>query len=496
MTGLSGGARRARGSPVKHALLIALVLLATLVGGIGMLSVFRLEKDLSAGTIEIWVEPGHRGALDLYVPLVDWGARFPGVKFPARLRVDLRSVDRREATRLAQGGELRVRQARREAENAIASYIRMLVLVVFLSAAALGVLFALALRVRSGPPTGVLVSTALATATVFSVLVALLLPPRGQIDKPEYYAHGPDIPRALQALEGVQRSGRTLSQELDAQLVGLARLVTVPGDRPTVEGLPKLTVASDLHNNLLSLPTLERVARGTPLFFPGDLNDRGSPLEVGLTRRIVHAGTKFVFVSGNHDSDLSVRRLAQGGAIVLTERGQVKPRGGFGPVVVKVAGLRVAGYSDPYERRRAEDYRGRDPDITPAKQEQFASWLRPLLGKVDVVMVHEPALIEEALQELEEDPPRDPLVFIVGHTHVARLEQQFNVVVVNGGTVGGGGTGNLVEDEPLGVAVLTYRTKPSFEPLAADLVEIDPANGSAKAERTRLGQPSETARRR
>jgi hypothetical protein len=33
---------------------------------------------VSAGTIALSTSPFHGGALDLYVPLVDWGVRFPG----------------------------------------------------------------------------------------------------------------------------------------------------------------------------------------------------------------------------------------------------------------------------------------------------------------------------------------------------------------------------------------------------------------------------------
>ena len=49
--------------------------------------------------------------------------------------------------------------------------------------------------------------------------------------------------------------------------------------------------------------------------------------------------------------------------------------------------------------------------------------------------------------------------------------------MLNGGTVGAGGTGNLGEGSKIGVARMTYATGGSFAPLAADLVEIDPGNG-------------------
>ena len=74
-------------------------------------------------------------------------------------------------------------------------------------------------------------------------------------------------------------------------------------------------------------------------------------------RRIVRIGHPFVFVSGNHDSDALVRRMALAGGIVLTQRGRLRADGTHGPVVVKVRGLRVAGYADPFERRARDHFR-------------------------------------------------------------------------------------------------------------------------------------------
>jgi hypothetical protein len=103
-----------------------------------------------------------------------------------------------------------------------------------------------------------------------------------------------------------------------------------------------------------------------------------------------------------------------------------------------------------------------------------------------VVMVHEPALIAPALQVLKDQPPEKPLVFLVGHTHAAALGKQPGVTVVNGGSIGAGGTGNLTEKTSLGVARFVFTLRPSFQPLAADLVSIDPGTGSSSARRERL----------
>jgi hypothetical protein len=432
------------------------------------------------GEIRLSVSPGHRGALDLYAPLVDWGARFEAIRLPVRLRVDLQTVDRAVVTRVAEGHRLNVRAVRLEARDAIAGYLKALIVVVVNSAAALGLLTALAVRSRAGPRLRFTAALAVATALGIGVALALLIPPRGQLEDPQYYAHGPDIPRVLSAAEAAARSSGRLDQELDAQLVGLARLVVRPGERPSLAGRPELTVASDLHNNVLALPVLQGVAAGGPIFFPGDLTDRGSPLETGLVRRVVSLGHPFVFVTGNHDSDFLARQLARAGAVVLDRHSGVK----------RIAGLRVAGYDDPFERRATQHFADRyDNAPTTAMQAGFAAWLRPLLTKVDVVMVHEPALIAPALAELRQNPPSHPIVFLVGHTHIADLERQPNVTIINGGSVGAGGTGNLAEHTDIGIARFIYAVRRGFDPLAVDLVSVDPGTGSSTARRIRLDAP-------
>ena len=198
-----------------------------------------------------------------------------------------------------------------------------------------------------------------------------------------------------------------------------------------------------------------------------------------MTERVANAGHPLVFVSGNHDSDLLQLRLAQSGAIVLTRRGQLTADGRYGERTVRVGGLRVAGYDDPFMRRAGRRYRPLAA-ITRAQQEAFDAWLRRL-GRVDVVLVHEPDLTRLARARLRRDPPDRPLVFVVGHTHKQRLSETANVVEINGGTAGGGGTGNLSEQQDIGLAIVSYRLQPSFLPLAADLVTIEPESGATTA---------------
>jgi predicted phosphodiesterase len=451
------------------------------------MSAYTAHRSLSIGTLDLSVHPGHRGALDLYVPLVDWGVRFRGVRYPARLQVQPQAVNRDRAKEIAAGGRLSVGPLRREAAYAIASYLRVLAALATAGALAVGLLAALALRSRRGPRVRELVGAAVAGAIVTAVSVAFLLAPRGSLDKPEYYAHGPDIPRALQAVEDATHSANAVSEELDTQLLGLARLVSAPANRRTLSGLPRITIASDLHNNILALPALARAAARGPVLFPGDATDKGSPLEDSVTRRIVKTGRPFVFVSGNHDSDTEVRRLVKDGAIVLTRYGRLLRGGRHGPMVVTVAGIRVAGYDDDNVRYASEGFRDRGNGYTDAQRAQFVSWLMPLLGKVDLVMVHEPSLVQTAKELVRKNPPARGLVIVDGHTHKQGLDAGRGVIEINGGTVGAGGLSNLSDHNPLGLAILTYQRGP-FSPLAVDLVQINPGSGSARAERRRLDE--------
>jgi predicted phosphodiesterase len=480
--------RRRVANAAKRTATVLAVIVATLAGGYIALSTYTQSRELSVGDVRISTDPGHKGALDLYVPLVDWGVRFEeAIRFPARLHVDLRTVDRGTAARVAEGGSLDVQAVRAEARDAIASYLRALIGIVVATALGLGLLVAFAIRHRTGPKLRYTIATVTVTTVAIATTLIVLLPPRGAIDEPQYYAFGPDIPRALDAVEAAQRSTLALDEELDAQLVGLARLVTRPSERSSLVDRPSMTIASDLHNNGLAIPLLERATGEGPLLFAGDLTDRGSPLEARLVGRVVELGRPFVFVSGNHDSDTLQRDLAQRGAIVLTQRGRLKADGSYGKTIVDVEGLRVAGYSDPFERRAGDNFRDRYEDVpTPAQQDAFTAWLLPKIGRLDVVMVHEPALIENALATLDDQPPPRPLVFVTGHTHSAAITRLAGVTVINGGSVGAGGPGNLTDATDIGIARFIYTSEPRFQPLAADLIQIDPGTGSATARRERL----------
>src|SRR5688500_3186195 len=194
-------ARSTLHASMRRVLIAAVVAVATLAGATVALATFTLERTLDVGTVRLSIDPGHEGALDLYVPLVDWGVRFPVVRLPARVEVDVRAVDRNAVVQLAEAGQLNVAAVRNQARDALAHYLRLAILVSVLAGLAFGLLVALAVRGGPGPRLRFTLGVAGATAIAGGVALAVLLPPRSNVDAPEYYANGPEVPTALRALQ-------------------------------------------------------------------------------------------------------------------------------------------------------------------------------------------------------------------------------------------------------------------------------------------------------
>ena len=477
---------------MTRALVVVLVILATLAGAGASLSTFRLDRDLDVGSVRLSVDPFHEGALDLYVPLVDWGVRFPVVRVPARVSVDVRSIDRDAVVTLAEAGKLDVALVREQARDALADYLRLAIGAAVLAGLLFGVLVALAARGGKGPPLRATIPLAIVTALAIGAALVVLLPPRSNVDSPQYYANGPEVPAALRTLESIGASSSTLDDEIDEQLVGIARLVNAPANRAPLEPtLPRLTIASDLHNNVIALPALERAARGGPLLFAGDLTDRG--LAPGARARAADPARRHA-----PRVRLGQPRLRRARAPARTRRRDrpdarrapatrtCRP----GPVVTRVAGLRIAGYDDPLKRLAADDYKDRGATPTDEDREAFGVWLEGAGGQGR--RRHGPrAGARQARRRRAARRPAGPAAARRRGPHAhARPGATGTLTTLNPGSLGGGGTGNLAEGGgEIGLARLIYRSAPRFEPLAADVVQIDPGNGAAQAERYRLDEP-------
>jgi predicted MPP superfamily phosphohydrolase len=252
----------------------------------------------------------------------------------------------------------------------------------------------------------------------------------------------------------------------------------------TADALPRLDPGddairvlhvSDLHNNPqgfdLALEMVEQFDVDA-VVDTGDITDWGTGPETALLERIGDFDVPYVYVRGNHDSQVVQEAVAAQGAIVLDGAS------------AEVAGLRIWGDGDPRftpDRSEVEDQQAQAERI-----DRFADGVRRQLrreepGTVDVVALHDPRAADE-IGDLV------PLV-LSGHRHEPAERTVGDALQLVEGSTGGAGLRGLQGEgtEPLTCTVL-YFDPDTRRLVAYDRVSVDSFGGAAaRIERHVLG---------
>ena len=242
-----------------------------------------------------------------------------------------------------------------------------------------------------------------------------------------------------------------------------------------------MVLASDIHNNLLTLPTVRHYSEGHLTILDGDFTINGGKIEAPLLKGVATLGDPTVAVSGNHDSPGIMRTLERRGVTVLDHTDGVRT----------IAGLKLAGFEDPLEFVGKEFPSGLRTGLSfgdipnghqrylDAVQERW-QWFKALPERPQVLIVHQEA-IGRALANLiwHDDPNGAPLAILVAHTHVQRMDRYGPVTTVNSGTAGAGGV--------FGAGTRVRRA-------GAD--GLRPGDGRAHRDRSRADEPVQLSRAR
>jgi predicted phosphodiesterase len=454
------------------------------------------EGNTALGTARVDLEPAAGpGVVDAYVPIVDWGIRSRSFAAPVRLDLEVRALDRDSVIGALRSGDDAEREVRQVADD-VRAIVRREVrssLAWGLLGGAVGGLFAGALLAVFGRRRWLALGTTvgLGASAMVAASVALVL---GGLDEnafrePVFYARGGELPELLAFSEQITETTERYTDSYEQALAGLDTLIAIGQDPP----LPQVTVnsaivASDLHSNSLVLPALADYAAGKTVFAVGDFAQLGTEAEWWIVEPIAQLGARVVAVSGNHDSEPLMRKLAGEGVTVLTSSGRLLPDGTRdGRPVVEIDGLLVAGYDDPLTGdgdlgSHLLELRGE-----PVREEErvFVAWFESLPERPDVVLVHQHGLAHALLDSLAPDDPR--VLILTGHDHVQHLEQQGNHVLVDGGTAGAGGP-LAIGQQPAGFAQLDFADNGVLT--AVDLVEIEPLSGAGSAHRIPIAEPA------
>jgi predicted phosphodiesterase len=435
------------------------------------------------------------GSVDVYVPIVDWGVRAEPYTAPIRMSATLVSVDRRAALRTLEtpdDARARLNAVEAGAPAAVREALRRAAFLILLGGIVGGLVGGLVLHAigsrRRVLALGAAAGLTAAACTIGVCALTLRSPDYGVFRQPTFYAHGGDLPRLLELSDRLTSAGDSYQSSYQQALSGLDTLVAAAaGDRtPTVRR--SFMVASDIHGNWLTLPAFARYADHRPVFLVGDFTLQGTPIEASLARRAARIGHPTVVVSGNHDSPVVMRRLAQAGAIVLTHAGRMAGDGSVsGPAVISVDGLTVAGYEDPLAAQAGSF--GHRLDLTQAELDaeisRVETWFDLLPERPDLVLVHD-FRVAAALR-VHAATEGGSVIVLTGHDHRQHVDRSGDVVEVDGGTLGAGGV-FAVGHAAAGFAQV-HLTADGW-PAAVDLISADPITGDATARRVALDPPA------
>ncbi|HEY2666354.1 MAG TPA: metallophosphoesterase, partial [Actinomycetota bacterium] len=178
---------------------------------------------------------------------------------------------------------------------------------------------------------------------------------------------------------------------------------------------PRLLHVTDLHNRPAAFRLVSALCRTMPVRLvvtTGDLSGIGGPVEWALLGVLARWDAPVVFAPGNHDSELTQRRMRRLGAEVLSA-----------PRLVTVAGVRVWGYSDP--NRTVLFGAGYNPELA----REVAAKVRPPAGDPYLIAVHSDRMLAAI-------PPGVRLM-LCGHLHGPEVRVAGDAVIVRPGAAGG-----------------------------------------------------------
>jgi predicted MPP superfamily phosphohydrolase len=208
----------------------------------------------------------------------------------------------------------------------------------------------------------------------------------------------------------------------------------------------RLLHVTDLHNRPAAFRLVSALCRTMPVRLvvaTGDLSGLGGPLEWAVLGALARWDAPVVFAPGNHDSELTQRRMRRLGAEVLSA-----------PALVTVAGVRVWGYPDP--NRTVLFGAGYRPELA----REAAAKVRPPVGDPYLIAVHSDRMVAAI-------PPGVRLL-LCGHLHSPEVRLAGDAVIVRPGAAGG----NNPWSGPVRAAVVDLDL-PAHAALGIWLVEVD-----------------------
>ncbi|GLY03671.1 MULTISPECIES: metallophosphoesterase [Actinoplanes] len=349
------------------------------------------QSDLNIGPFkaEMSITPSADGGTEIDIPPLG-SLHLDSHRGPLHLKVALGSLDQSRTEALIDNPSTITSAGDRAVEEVVDAVSRL-----GLRAAGLAVattLFCAAFVFRDVRRTAASGVTALVLTGGSLGLAAATLRPDA-ISEPRYEGLLVNAPAVVGDARRIADNYGRYAEQLQQIVSNVSRVYATMSALPVYEpagNTTRLLHVSDLHLNPSSWGLIRTVVETFEIdavIDTGDIVDWGSSAETSYVASIPSIGVPYIYVRGNHDSTAIQAAVArQSNAIVLDDG------------LTEVDGLTIAGIGDPQftpdksETNVAGDDAG--PEVLEASGEKLATTIRDSGKKVDIALVHDPAMAQ------------------------------------------------------------------------------------------------------
>lgn len=271
----------------------------------------------------------------------------------------------------------------------------------------------------------------------------------------------------LDSLDQLQSRYETAAERITDLLAQIADPIKNPS-----AGTVSVLHVSDIHSNPLGVEFVRTLARRFEVdvvLDTGDLTSFGEPVESQIRNLVKRIGVAYLFVPGNHDSQLNRLQIDRAKNVTLLDGDEVK-----------VLGVDILGIGDPTFTATNELTTEEANELKVEEAADVAEQVER--ERPDVLAVHDARMAEESFGLV-------PLI-VAGHTHKADMEQRDATIKLVVGSSGATGLGSFTVDAdlPYEAEVIYFR---AGTPVAVDYVRFQSLDGDFEVERSTFDPPEE-----
>nr|WP_232050640.1 metallophosphoesterase [Actinoplanes sp. OR16] len=369
---------------------VAVGLIGVIGAMIGVMLFAHASINVGPFSAEMSVRPSVHGGTEVDIPPLG-SLHLDSHRGPLHLKVALGSLDQSRTEALFDNPAAISTAGDRAVDEVVAGVTRLGLRTLGLGVLSALILSALIFRdVRRTAAAGV--TALVVTGGSFGVAAATLRP--DAISEPRYEGLLVNAPAVVGDARRIADNYGRYAEQLQTIVSNVSRVYSTIATLPVYEpagNTTRLLHVSDLHLNPSSWGLIRTVVETFEIdavIDTGDMVDWGSGAETQYASQIPSVQVPYIYVRGNHDSTAIQAAVArQRNAVVLDN------------AVTTVDGLTIAGIGDPQftpDKSETNEATGDDagPELLTAAGEALASTVRQSKNKIDIALVHDPAMAQ------------------------------------------------------------------------------------------------------